>query len=327
LQRIAFSSDQLPVDLDDRTRLSTWHETCAPVGSFDVSYLPDTPFFARTEFIQAGTTRIVHMQGTIARLWRAARHVAADRDDDFSLTVNSGRVTWALSQHRREGTLSQGMATFHDNSDTSDYRADAAGAFLGVAVPRAELLALVANAEDLVSMPLHHDAASLRHLRRYLELVLGPDEMGDDPALSDHLGRTVLDLVALALGAGRDAAELARVRGLRAARLREVLHEIRVGFADPRCTPRGVALKLGLSARYVHDLLQETGASFTERVTELRLQRARAMLESPQCDRLKVSEIAGRCGFNDISYFNRCFRARFGASPTQFRGRSDDAGG
>jgi AraC-like DNA-binding protein len=43
------------------------------------------------------------------------------------------------------------------------------------------------------------------------------------------------------------------------------------------------------------------------------------MLADPRYDRLKVSEIASACGFNEIPYFNRCFRRRFGASPTEFR--------
>jgi AraC-like DNA-binding protein len=47
------------------------------------------------------------------------------------------------------------------------------------------------------------------------------------------------------------------------------------------------------------------------------------MLMSPHSGRLKVSEIAYACGFNEISYFNQAFRRRFGASPTQFRGGSN----
>ena len=52
---------------------------------------------------------------------------------------------------------------------------------------------------------------------------------------------------------------------------------------------------------------------------ELRLQRARAMVMDPRNDRLKVGEIASLCGFNEVPYFNRCFRRRFGASPTRYR--------
>ena len=53
---------------------------------------------------------------------------------------------------------------------------------------------------------------------------------------------------------------------------------------------------------------------------ELRLQKARAMLADPRHDGLKVSDVAYACGFNDISYFNRSFRRRFGASPLHYRG-------
>jgi AraC-like DNA-binding protein len=44
------------------------------------------------------------------------------------------------------------------------------------------------------------------------------------------------------------------------------------------------------------------------------------MLADPRNDRLKVSDIALASGFSEVSYFNRCFRRRFGGSPTQYRG-------
>ena len=45
---------------------------------------------------------------------------------------------------------------------------------------------------------------------------------------------------------------------------------------------------------------------------ELKLCKARDMLAG--ASPLKIIEIAYACGFGDISYFNRCFRRRFGAS-------------
>jgi len=84
-------------------------------------------------------------------------------------------------------------------------------------------------------------------------------------------------------------------------------------------SPDDVARKLRLSPRYVNNLLQETESSFAERVLELRLQKVRAMLGDRRHDGLLVSDIAYDCGFGDVSYFNRCFRRRFGASPRQFR--------
>jgi AraC-like DNA-binding protein len=43
------------------------------------------------------------------------------------------------------------------------------------------------------------------------------------------------------------------------------------------------------------------------------------MLATARFDRLKVSDIAYACGFSDVSYFNRCFRRRFGCSPRELR--------
>jgi AraC-like DNA-binding protein len=83
-----------------------------------------------------------------------------------------------------------------------------------------------------------------------------------------------------------------------------------------------LAARLKVSANYIQKILNESGSSFTERVLELRLQKARAMLADRRHDRMRIADIAFACGFNEVSYFNRCFRRRFGETPTQCRGRS-----
>lgn len=322
MRKIIFSTDDLPVGLDDRARLALWHDVYSPVQSFDVSYLTDRPFVARTELVNCDGIHLLRFHSTISRVTRTARHVASIENDCFSVVFNDGGSSWMLSQHGREAVPGHGAAVFSDQAEPCEYRANDLSAWIGVAVPRPALRALVANADDLIGTSLDPSSAAKRHLRRYLDLVLGPDGIEDDPALAAHIGRTLVDLVALALGADRDAAAIARHRGLRAARAREILAEIRANFADPNCSAKVVARKLGLSPRYINQLLQETEASFEHRVLELRLQKARAMLADPRCDRLKIGDIASACGFNEVSYFNRCFRRRFGESPTQYRGGS-----
>ena len=51
-----------------------------------------------------------------------------------------------------------------------------------------------------------------------------------------------------------------------------------------------------------------------------RLKRAAELLLD---DRLNVSEVAYRVGFEDLSYFSKCFKAYFGIAPSGFvrRGR------
>jgi AraC-like DNA-binding protein len=43
------------------------------------------------------------------------------------------------------------------------------------------------------------------------------------------------------------------------------------------------------------------------------------MLTDARHDRNEVINIALACGFNEVSYFNRCFRRHFGATPTDIR--------
>ncbi|MBR1191712.1 helix-turn-helix domain-containing protein [Bradyrhizobium sp. AUGA SZCCT0160] len=107
--------------------------------------------------------------------------------------------------------------------------------------------------------------------------------------------------------------------GGRAARLHDVLAAIKSGFHDPEFSSQSVAQRLGLSRRYVNDLLAESGSGFAERVLEMRLHEARVMLMDAAHDILKVSEIAWTCGFNEVPYFNRRFRRRFGTTPTELR--------
>ena len=49
---------------------------------------------------------------------------------------------------------------------------------------------------------------------------------------------------------------------------------------------------------------------------QYRIQQAARLLAET---REKVSEIAERCGFQDMSYFTRAFREEKGCVPTQYR--------
>ena len=91
-----------------------------------------------------------------------------------------------------------------------------------------------------------------------------------EPALLGSISSHIVDLVALALGPTRDAAEQAAGGGLKSARLDAVLRVISERYAEPDFTVADVAAKLNLSVRYVQDILHETGNGFSERVLELR---------------------------------------------------------
>ncbi len=325
MTKIIFSSDQLPAHLDDRARFSQWFDIYRErYGTCDFWYLPDRPFANRTEISLFGSVSFAQFEGTTSRVTLTSKHIATYKSTQPLAALVIAQTPLVFTQHGRELAIGNGQSVLCTNVEPADFRpisqAGVNNSWITIAMPQAKMSELVARAEDLIAVPIDVASPAVRHLRRYLGILQELDGIADDPSLVAHIETTLADLVALSLGTGRDATHLARMRGLRAARTQEIIIEIKTGFAASACSPALIAFKLGMSVRYLHELLQETGLSFGDRVLELRLHKARAMLIDPGRDRLKISEIAYACGFNEVSYFNRCFRRRFGASPTQYRG-------
>jgi len=61
---------------------------------------------------------------------------------------------------------------------------------------------------------------------------------------------------------------------------------------------------------------QHTGATFTQYLSQRRVQMAMELLSAT---RLPVTQVALQCGFNSIATFNRVFREVKGCTPTQYR--------
>lgn len=320
MQKVVFSSDELPAHLDNQARFKLWNEIYTErYGDAEISCL-DKPFSSRSKFGQLGDIGLVQFSGTIQRYARTTRQVAADQRGDFLIGFSRCQSRMLVTQRGREAPLVPGGMIIYTNAESSECLCKGDNAWSGLSVPRARLSELVVDADDLIGRPLDQARPEIRHLGRYVDFLLTSEEVAEQPPLAEKIGNILLELTVLALGAGGDAAEVARGRGLRAARVQEILAELNANFSDPAFSAHAVALKLGLSPRYIQELMQETGVSFTERVLQLRLRKARAMVADPRNDRMRIGDIALSCGFNEVSYFNRCFRRRFGLSPTQCRG-------
>ena len=318
--RIVLSSDALPASLDDGARFRLWQDMyVAAYCEFDVMRVEHRPFAARTEYRHFGSIGVANTVAGVERLVRNRQHVAAVPRSNFCLALNTGSSPIVQKQLGRDVAHPIDQPTLVTEGEPGDIGQPGGYSFFLLDIPPEALLERVAGAYDLVARPLAAAPQATAHLRRYVEILHHLQMDGQDPGLRDHISATLLDLVALVLGAQGDSAELARLRGLRAARVQSILAAIRNGFADPAVSPQRVGLKLGLSARYVNELLQETGVNFAERVLELRLQKARGLLADRRRDDMKVIDIAFECGFSDVSYFNRCFRRRFGATPLDIR--------
>lgn len=318
--KIVFSSDQLPGSLGDAQRFALWRDLyAAQYGLLDFARAEDRKFSAHLEYAQFGSVAAGWFEGALARARRTQHEVCLDARDEVFLFFNRGETPIYVHQHGREALVQPGMPALLNYYEIGDTRSGDDHAWVAFTMPRNHLRSVVRDVEDLIAKPLDPQSEAMRHLRSYADFLRGAGAIDGDPVLAGHIGNSLLDLVALAIGATRDGIELARMRGLRAARLRAVLAEIDAGFCSSGFSLDVISRKLGLSLRYVQNLLQDTGVSFTERVMEARLQKARRMLMDHRGDQMPIGDIACTCGFSEAAYFNRCFRKRFGMSPTSFR--------
>ncbi|TPI55838.1 helix-turn-helix domain-containing protein [Mesorhizobium sp. B3-1-7] len=319
MKKNVFSSLDLPGHLDDRARFALWQDIhVAEIWSVEYAIAANQPFAAEIEATPVGPVVLGQMAGTIRHASRKARNIADDGRDGYLLLINHGDTRLSGAQAGRDYSVGKGEAALVSASEALEMSGGDSNVWANIVVPREILESAFAHVEDRLALTVAADNEALGMLRRYCNfLEAGPALVSPD--LVTHATETIVDLIGLVTGAKGEPAELAGMRGLRAARLQAILDKIRNNFADPSISAQRVAQQLRLSPRYVHDLLQESGVSFAERVLELRLQRAHRMLSDRRNDRMRISEIALLSGFSDVSYFNRCFRRRFGSTPSSAR--------
>jgi AraC-like DNA-binding protein len=304
-----FASGALPAELEG-SRLGLIQQFNKHLyGAGDRTLAAEQPFCVRLQTAYFGAVLVDDVSAT--------RAIASDGGEAVFIGF-AHHTTHNRSVRGSARVASTFIMLFH--ADPGGAQRDSSNRWFLVYVPQAQLCKRVANADHLVARRIEGDHPALRFLQRYVKFVLERGSTNDDSALNEHIGDTLIDLVVLCLDdPGRHIAERALMGGLRAARLQAIKAEIRGGFSQPEFSVRQVAMSLGFSPRYVQELLREAGPTFTDRVKELRLQKAHAMLTSRNYDHLKVIDIAYACGFNGISYFNRCFRQRFGDVPKSCR--------
>jgi AraC-like DNA-binding protein len=268
-----------------------------------VEPLPNHPFRIAGNMVKMPGLGLVSVRRS------ALRSHFADGGD--RLIINLGAPALAV-QAGREAVLEHGDAVAL--SEVGRFTTSAAGRIATVEFPDGGLARLL---KDGGLRRIEARSSALRLLRRYLNAIWS-DDMLSSFGLQQLAIAHVHDLAALAVGASREAEEIARGRGVRAARLLAVKSDI-LERLQGEFTLAEVAARHGVSARYVRMLFGSDGTSFSEFVREERLKRARSMLIARQFDSLRVSEIAYQVGFNDLSYFNRTFRRRFGVSPRELR--------
>ncbi len=311
--RIYFTTDALP----ERDRFPAFCEEVARcyIG-LDLTTEDQSQFRASVELRRVGTIGIGRNATSRVASARTS-NLVNDGDDSLLVTLLEHGHAYQTQRHEAQ-RLRAGDGIISDCGYPGELNIVADSRFWNLKLPRRYIADLFPRATQFAGAKLDNNSIARRLLFGYIEAAADID-LDRDPAAAQIYEEHIVDLIALALGVGGDAHRLAEERGARTARRVAILREIERRSGDPELSAARIATLFGVTPRYVHLLLEDTGRSFTHHVLERRLEKANALLRDLKWRHRKIVDIAAAAGFNDLSYFNRAFRRRYGATPSDVR--------
>lgn len=258
--------------------------------------------------------------------WRYSPGVTFRDDTMVKDGTNSSTLIYpvtsklTVSQARRENVLQPKEATILRNWEPGEVGSPLGSDFVAVLVP--------GDAFGATNSARHMDRAARRvprsndALRLLQSYVAALDRLpGTEGGVATTASRHIADLVHLvaSLTPGETASDVAQHHP----RLAAALSYIETHFKEFDLSEARVARQQGISTRYLQMLFEKSGLSFTSFVSELRLSYAFRLLTDPGFGDRSILDIAHDAGFADISHFNRCFKRRYGATPSAIRSAKD----
>ena len=305
---------------EQRAQPTVLRECFARLGyQYEVDRIPDMPF--HVDFTLNMLPGVFMATGCVhgSRNRRTRAH-CEDGTDDAVLIINR-RGPHLIEQHDHELVLDDGEAVLVSAADPSCYTHKPPGDMLGIRLPKGHIAALLQGRHDGYMRKIPSDNQALRLLRTYVASSWDQTAVAA-PDLQHMMAGHIFDLIAVTVGATRDAEQEAQAGGLRAARLTAIKQDIGRSLDRPDLSVAALAQRHGCTPRLVQRLFEAEGSTFTEYVLAKRLGRAYRMLTDPRRRADKISALALDCGFSDVSYFNRVFRRQYGTAPSDIRAQT-----
>jgi AraC-like DNA-binding protein len=280
----------------------------------DIEPVGDRPFAFNATLYRLPGLGLASVALGPCRAPRGPQHIEND-DLGFNISFSGGRL---VQQRGREGVVRQGEAILTTAGDPGVVLIPAPSHVISLRIPRLVMSTKGVDLDRNLVRRIPRSVEALSLLSGYLNTIQRAGAL-TSPTLYDAVVAHIHDLVALSLGVNGDARRAAEAGGMQAARLSAILRLIERRSGEPDLSAVTVATVLGVTPRYVHFLLEETGRSFTHHVLEQRLKNVMAMLREAGRRNSRIADIALEAGFGDLSSFNREFRRRYGMTPRDAR--------
>lgn len=297
--------------LGRRDAILAWQDWAArTIAPIDVDVFDTDGFSAAWSSHGVGQLRLLRLDAPAQRVVHRGSGAGQATPTIQLVYARKGVMRTRIGHSRFD--IGPGSFVMLDNTRFYEMEMSAPHEAIDLMMPRAWLERWLPDPDAILARPIDARSGWAAPLGTLIEtMAAGID---DSPLPRPMLAEQVGALLTLATGIAEAAPS--RHRGQLVQR---ILRTIERDYADPELCPARVAADLGISKRYLQQLLAAGGTSFVHELTAIRLDRAADLLADRRAAGLAVGEIAWRAGFLDAGYFTRQFRRRFGVSPREWR--------
>lgn len=270
---------------------------------------PIEPFTTSFESAELGEIVFVHAKVTAMRWERRLEDIRASDFD--SIIVNMMVEGCAQGDHDGRAFREEaGEFHFHDLAKPSSH-VSTASRTLSLILPRPLAAGLFGTLDDLHGLVVGGACADmlLGHAEQVWKALPALER-----AAAPALGRSLLDLLAVAVAQARASVPPAAAIDRRLRRRAETMIETQL---NRPLTMAGLCAALNVSRRSLFAAFSADGGVH-HYIRTKRLERAKAALADLERGE-PIGTIAVRLGFCDASHLTRLFRARYGMAPRDFR--------
>lgn len=262
--------------------------------------------------LQAGGVDVAHIANNLGSVRREAEDIRRDFGENLFLLIQL-EGTCGVEQRDQQAVIEPGDCILIDSTRPSVFHFGGNYSnHISVHLPRQLLFTKATQALDVSRRLPSADPMSVMLGSLVAKLI----EVDAEDRRAPHLQQLLFDATRQAF-ATQEEIEILPCADTTGARLEIVQILIDRHLTDETLTPRWLAEKLGVSLRTLQDDFSDFGTTPTSLIRMRRLHLAKEQLQLKKSSGAKpnIADVAYSAGFNDISYFNRCFREVFHCTP------------
>ena len=259
------------------------------------------------------------VEGKTQRVRRAAAPSAHGQDEWLMVAIQR-RGTGRLRQRDEEAVLCPGDLGLY--STALPYELDFDGAFRQsvVAIPARRLRALCPGIDALTAVALSGTLPQVALLGMMTDCYFETGYAHLPARTADHAADALCHALAACAMTALGALETTRPNMGRY-HLERIQRFALSRLGDSELSIAHVVEALDISAAHIHRLYAGEAQTFSAWLWDTRLQLCHLALSNPAMKGLSISQIAFKFGFSHAAHFSRVYRARYGTTPSAWRGR------